>query len=224
MSSDSASGPSQVTRIALLASGHGSNARKILELAARHPHRLKVVAIISDRTDCPLIAKDFDTDAQKFFIPYPEKKELLGQQERRARFDQMLRQALVQINCQWLVLAGFMRILGPEVLKSFFDSTLNRHRIINLHPSILPSFRGINAMARSFAADSATGTSIHYVDDKLDHGPIILQLPVRTLPRAGEELFIKRVKRSEHLGLCKVVLELAYFGLPRGENRELAAL
>ena len=143
-------------------------------------------------------------------------------EQKRAEFDLQLAQVISQLQAQWLVLAGFMRMVGPELLSQFWSNELARYKVINLHPSQLPFFPGLQAMEKSFEAHKAMGPTIHYVDEKLDHGPIIMRLPVPRFKNETFDYFKKRVKRAEYFGISKVMLELAYLGRPQGENREVA--
>ena len=212
---------SECLKIAILASGQGTNAQLICELAKRHPQRLQVVAIISDRSDCPLLSAEIFSEIKKIHIAFPHGK--IPLEQKRAHFDMQLAQVAIDLQAQWLVLAGFMRMVGPELLSKFWSPELSRFKVINLHPSQLPFFPGLQAMEKSFEAAKAMGPTIHYVDEKLDHGPIIMRLPVPKFKKEKFDFFKKRVKRAEYFGISKVMLELAYLGRPQGENREVAA-
>ena len=103
-----------------------------------------------------------------------------------------------------IVLAGFMRILSPHFIKSF------NSQIINLHPSLLPSFRGLNAIRQAWDLGvKITGCTVHWVNDELDMGKIIDQVPVRINPSDTLESLTAKVHSAEHLLLTSVVTELA---------------
>jgi phosphoribosylglycinamide formyltransferase-1 len=92
-----------------------------------------------------------------------------------------------------LVLAGFMRILGPAAVDRFPD------RIVNIHPSLLPAFPGLDPIPRALAAGvKLTGVTVHFVDDQVDHGPIIAQRPVPVLPDDDAHSLHKRIQVEEH--------------------------
>lgn len=103
-----------------------------------------------------------------------------------------------------VVLAGFMRILGPEAIRRFPD------RILNIHPSLLPSFPGSNAVAAALAHGAKmTGVTVHFVDEEVDHGPIIAQVPVEILDDDDEASLHARIQHEEHRIYPEVVSALA---------------
>jgi phosphoribosylglycinamide formyltransferase-1 len=102
-----------------------------------------------------------------------------------------------------LVLAGFMRILGPEAIARF------PHRILNIHPSLLPAFPGVDAVGQALRAGvQVTGVTVHFVDEKVDHGPIIAQRAVPVLPGDDEDSLHKRIQTKEHEIYPRVVRAL----------------
>ena len=103
-----------------------------------------------------------------------------------------------------IVLAGFMKILNSEFINSF------NSRIINLHPSLLPSFRGLNAIKQAWNAGvKITGCTVHWVTPLLDCGPIIAQAPVRIMPTDTLDSITAKVKAAEHMLLPSVIEELS---------------
>lgn len=160
--------------IGILGSGRGSNCRAILERIRSRDLPAEARVVISDVPDAPIldIAREF-TVANAYLPP--------GQFRTRLELDaenelvNMLREAGVEL----VVLAGFMRVLHAPMLKAF------PRRIINIHPSLLPKFPGLEAWKQALAAgEKITGCTVHYVDEKIDHGKIIAQ---REVPIQSED-------------------------------------
>jgi phosphoribosylglycinamide formyltransferase 1 len=160
--------------IGILGSGRGSNCRAILERIRSRDLPAEARVVISDVPDAPIldIARVF-TVANAYLPP--------GQFRTRLELDaenelvNMLREAGVEL----VVLAGFMRVLHAPMLKAF------PRRIINIHPSLLPKFPGLEAWKQALAAgEKITGCTVHYVDEKIDHGKIIAQ---REVPIQSED-------------------------------------
>ena len=160
--------------IGILGSGKGSNCRAILERIRSRDLPAEARVVISDVPDAPIldIARVF-TVANAYLPP--------GQFRTRLELDaenelvNMLREAGVEL----VVLAGFMRVLHAPMLKAF------PRRIINIHPSLLPKFPGLEAWKQALAAgEKITGCTVHYVDEKIDHGKIIAQ---REVPIQSED-------------------------------------
>ncbi len=145
--------------IVILASGSGSNARAI----AATPHlSRRIAAVIGDRKHSRVLAWAKENGYESVHVP------LHGRSRQQA--DRALLEAISPYNPSLIVLAGFMRILGPD-----FVSAYNR-RIVNIHPSLLPEHPGLKAIERSWEAeDPRMGITIHLVDDGVDTGPILAQ-------------------------------------------------
>ncbi len=149
-------------KIAILASGSGSNAESIMNWA-KGSAKAQVVCLLSDKKGAGALER-----ASKFGVPafYVKKKK----SESRNDYDQKLIVALKDYDPDWIVLAGYMKLLTPGFLHVF------RGRVINIHPSLLPLFPGKNGYAEAFAAGvSESGCTVHYVDEGMDTGEIIAQ-------------------------------------------------
>jgi len=109
---------------------------------------------------------------------------------------------LKEINPDLIVLAGYLKIIPPEIINTF------KNKIINLHPSILPDFKGLNADKKSFEAKKSCGITIHYADIELDSGEIILQYHINPHHFQNFEEFHKHLKKAEHQFLPLVVNNL----------------
>ena len=158
--------------IGILGSGKGSNCRAILERIRSGDLAAEARVVISDVLDAPIldIAREFSVDHA--FLPPGQFRTRL-EPEVENQLVHMLREAQVHL----VVLAGFMRVLHAPMLNAFAG------RIINIHPSLLPKFPGLEAWKQALAAgEKVTGCTVHYVDEKIDHGNIIAQREVRILP------------------------------------------
>lgn len=174
--------------LGILGSGKGSNCRAILESirAGALPARAQIV--ISDVLDAPIldIAREFSVP--NVYLPPGQFRTRL-EPTVEAELVRLLRETDVEV----VVLAGFMRVLKSTILEAF-----PRH-IINIHPSLLPKFPGLEAWKQALAAgETVTGCTVHYVDDKIDHGTIIAQREVRVLPNDSAESLHARIQVAEH--------------------------
>ena len=173
--------------IGILGSGKGSNCRAILERIRSGNLAAEVRVVISDVLDAPIL-----DIAREFSIPnaYLPPGQLRTRLEPNVENElvNMLREAHVDL----VVLAGFMRVLHAPMLKAF------PRRIINIHPSLLPKFPGLEAWKQALAAgEEVSGCTVHYVDEKIDHGEIIAQREVRILPNDTAESLHARIQIAE---------------------------
>jgi phosphoribosylglycinamide formyltransferase-1 len=194
---------SLLPRIAVLASGRGSNLQAILDAIASGGLDAEVVGVFSDKPDCEALlrvdeAKRWSRDA--------------GSYASRADFDADLADAVAAARPDWIVCAGYMRILGDGFVARFAGRTLN------IHPSLLPRHRGLRTHARAIkAGDAEHGASVHFVVPELDAGALVAQASVPV--RAGDDAdsLAERVLQREH-PLLLAVLRLAVAG--RLDERE----
>jgi len=170
----------------VLASGVGSNAEALAEACddGRIDGRLCVVA--SNRPDPPVLARAADRGLPTLALDhraYPD----------RAAFDSALREALLPFEPDLVVLAGFMRILTPAFITPW------RGRLVNIHPSLLPLYPGLDTHARAIAAgDREAGATVHFVIEALDAGPAILQARVPIRDDDTPATLAARVQLEEH--------------------------
>jgi phosphoribosylglycinamide formyltransferase-1 len=187
-------------RIVILGSGRGSNAEAILQAqAAGRLGKARVAALFSDRPEAGILALGprFGVPA-RFVDPAPFKTKLEGAGE--ARFIAAVREA----GSDLVVLAGFMRVLKPGFLTAFSG------RIINLHPSLLPSFPGLDGIGQAWRRGvKVTGCTVHHVTQEVDGGPIIDQTPVRIESSDTLESLTARIHAAEHALLPAVIARLA---------------
>lgn len=187
-------------RVVILGSGRGSNAEAILQ--AQQAGRLgsaRVVHILSDRPDAGILALGprYDVPA-RYVDPAPFKTKLEGEGE--ARFIAAVRDCAADL----VVLAGFMRVLKPGFLNAFAG------KIINLHPSLLPDFPGLDGIGQAFRAGvKETGCTVHYVTLEVDAGRIIEQVKVLVEPTDTLETITAKVHAAEHQLLPAVIARLS---------------
>jgi len=173
--------------IAVMASGKGSNLRVILDAVAVGTCPVKVQLVISDRADSG--ALDIARAAGVPEVQYLNPKEYAD----RALFDADCAEAIDAAGCQWIVLAGYMRILSSSFVRRF------RGRMINIHPSILPAFPGAKAVEAALNHGvKVSGCTVHLVDEVLDGGPILAQAVVPVLDNDTLESLHARIQVEEH--------------------------
>lgn len=169
-------------RVGVLISGRGSNLRALLESCVRPDMPARVVQVISDR---PQAAGLRFAEAAGVAAAVIEG----GDKEFEPRVNQILRDAAVDLVC----LAGFMRILSPGFVE------LWHNRLLNIHPSLLPAFQGLNTHARAIAAGVRwSGCTVHFVRAAVDQGPIIIQGVTPVQPSDTPEILAERVLALEH--------------------------
>jgi len=187
-------------RVVILGSGRGSNAEAILEAqAAGRLGSARVVALFSDVADAPLLALGarFGVPA-RFVDPSPFRTKLEGAGEER------FIAAVTAERPDLVVLAGFMRVLKAGFLNAFAG------RIINLHPSLLPSFPGLDAIGQAWRRGvKVAGCTVHGVTAEVDGGPILDQAVVRIEPGETLESFAAKVHAAEHALLPAVIARLS---------------
>ncbi|PYJ47910.1 MAG: phosphoribosylglycinamide formyltransferase [Verrucomicrobia bacterium] len=173
--------------LGILGSGKGSNCRAILESIRSGALAAEVRVVISDVFDAPIL-----DIAREFSIPNayltPGKFHTRLEPQAEAELVRMLREANVEL----VVLAGFMRILKSPMLEEF------PRRIVNIHPSLLPKFPGLEAWRQALeAGEKITGCTVHYVDEQIDHGRVIGQREVPILPNDTPETLHARIQIAE---------------------------
>lgn len=173
--------------IGILGSGKGSNCRAILERIHSGDLAAETRVVISDVLDAPILEIAREFSVPNAYLPPGQFRTRL-QPDVEDKLVNMLREAGVDL----IVLAGFMRVLHTEMLRAF------PRRIINIHPSLLPKFPGLEAWKQALAAgEKVTGCTVHYVDQKIDHGEIIAQREVRILPDDTPESLHARIQIAE---------------------------
>src|SRR3954463_5224780 len=174
--------------IGILGSGKGSNCRAILERIGDGSLCAEARVVISDVFDAGILAIAREFAVPNAYVPPGKFRTKLEPASENALVA-MLRDAAVEL----VVLAGFMRVLKEPMLHAF------PHRIINIHPSLLPKYPGLEAWKQALVAgESVTGCTVHYVDDRIDHGQILSQKEVKILPNDSAESLHARIQVLEH--------------------------
>ena len=187
-------------RVVILGSGRGSNAGAILEAQqAARLGRARVVRILSDQPDAGILALGARFGVPASYVdPAPFRTKLEGPGEER--FIEAIRAESPDL----VVLAGFMRVLKAKFLAAF------EGRIINLHPSLLPAFPGLDGIGQALRAGvSMTGCTVHYVSLEVDAGRIIEQAQVPIVPGETLESLTEKVHAAEHRLLPAVIARLS---------------
>lgn len=173
-------------RIAVLISGRGSNLQALAKAAAEPDYPAQIVTVISNRPEAPGLAW---AKAQGLHTIAIDHKSF----QSRENFEAALQQALDTADVELVVLAGFMRLMTPGFINRWRD------RMINIHPSLLPSFKGLDTHARALAADvKLAGCTVHFVRYETDTGPIIAQAAVPVLSNDTPTALAERVLQAEH--------------------------
>jgi phosphoribosylglycinamide formyltransferase 1 len=174
--------------LGILGSGKGSNCRAILESIDQGRLPARACVVISDVFDAPILEIAREFSVPNAYLPPGQFRTRL-EPNVEAELVRMLRELEVDL----VVLAGFMRVLKSPMLETF------PRRIINIHPSLLPKFPGLEAWKQALAAgETVTGCTVHYVDEKIDHGDIIAQREVPILPNDTAESLHARIQIAEH--------------------------
>jgi phosphoribosylglycinamide formyltransferase-1 len=173
-------------RVAILISGRGSNMRALIEAAKANDFPAEIVLVLSNVADAGGL--DF---ARRHGIP----TEVVEHKKFPSReiFDNAMHVALQRAQTEIVALAGFMRLLSPRFVENW------RGRMINIHPSLLPAYKGLHTHKRAIeAGEKFAGCTVHFVTPELDDGPAILQAKVPVLPGDTEEALAARVLEQEH--------------------------
>jgi len=177
---------SRPRRIAVLISGRGSNLQSILDAIASRRLDARIAVVISNRANAPGLQRAREAGVAALFLnprEYPD----------RDAYDQAIVDALNARDVSLVCLAGFMRLVGAPLLEAF------PQRVLNIHPSLLPSFRGLDAQRQALEHGvRITGATVHLVTSELDDGPIVLQAAVPVLDDDTVDTLAARILVEEH--------------------------
>ena len=186
--------------LGILLSGRGSNFEAIADNVASGALDAKIAVVISNRADAPGIESARRRGLKALVIPSKGKV--------REEHDREVVAALREHQVELVCLAGYMRLLSPWFVQQF------PNRILNIHPSLLPAFPGLEAQTQAFAYGvKVTGCTVHFVDENLDHGAIIVQKIVPVLDTDDEHTLAARILEQEHVAYSeaiRIVLEGKY--------------
>ena len=173
--------------LGILCSGRGSNMQSIMAAIKSGQIKAEIGIVLTDKPEARALQVASEAGIKSVCV---NRKACATQQE----FEEKLVAELQAANVTLVVLAGFMRILSPYFVDAY------RHQILNIHPSLLPSFGGAHAHRDVLAyGTKVSGCTIHFVDEGMDHGPIILQDTVPVLDGDTEETLAARVLEKEHI-------------------------
>lgn len=178
-----------VRKIGVLVSGRGSNLQAVMDRIADGYLPLEIAVVISDKGDAFALERARKAGLKAVAV---ERKACASKEEFEAKIDAQLAKA----GCELVVLAGFMRILSADFVNKW------QHKIINIHPALLPSFPGLHGQKQ--AADYGvkfSGCTVHFVDAGTDSGPIILQKVVPVLDDDTEDTLAERILVQEHIAM-----------------------
>ena len=176
-------------KIGVLVSGRGSNLQAIMDRIADGYLPLKIAVVISDKSDAYALERAQNAGIKTVAV---ERKGCASKDE----FEAKITAALEEAGCELVVLAGFMRILSGGFVNKW------HHKIINIHPALLPSFPGLHGQGQAVAYGvKFSGCTVHFVDEGTDSGPIILQKVVPVLDDDTEDTLADRILMQEHIAM-----------------------
>lgn len=183
----------KIVRIGVLISGRGSNLQALVSATRNHGLDASIVVVISNQEHCAGLDVARRAGIEALFISHQGWPS-------RADFDRVLARELKSRGVELLCLAGFMRRIGPPLLDAF------PNRILNIHPSLLPSFPGLDAQQQAIAHGvKVTGVTVHIVTPDLDAGPIVVQRTVPVLDDDTPQTLGARILEQEHLAYPEAV-------------------
>jgi len=179
--------------LGILLSGRGSNFVAIADsIAAGRIPGARIAVVISNRADAPGIQIARERGLEAVLV--------LSQGKAREEHDREVVACLEQHGVDLVCLAGYMRLLSPWFVKQFSQ------RILNIHPSLLPAFPGLEAQEQAFAYGvRISGCTVHFVDEELDHGPIIVQKSVEVMEGDDEHSLAARILEQEHIAYSEAI-------------------
>jgi len=177
---------SRLLRVGVLASGRGSNLQALLDAGSRPDYPARVVVVVSDREDARALARARAAGVSSLFVNPKDHGD-------RAAYDSVLTKTLEHHEVGLVCLAGFMRILSPAFVRAW------QGRLMNIHPSLLPAFPGLHAQRQALDHGvRIAGATVHFVDEGVDTGPIVLQAAVPVEATDTEETLAARILIEEH--------------------------
>ncbi len=179
--------------LGILLSGRGSNFEAIAKnIASGIIRNARIAIVISNRADAAGIETARRLGLETAVIPSKGKA--------REEHDREVVEALQKFKVDLVCMAGYMRLLSPWFVKQF------PHRILNIHPSLLPAFPGLEAQEQAFAYGvKMAGCTVHFVDEELDHGPIVVQKAVPVLDGDDEHTLSARILEQEHIAYSEAI-------------------
>ena len=179
-------------RVCVLASGGGTDLQSIIDASEKNMINAEVALVISDNKNAFALERAAKHDIANIFVDPSDKD--------NDESDKEIDCLIEEHNIDLLVGAGYMRMLSPCFVKKWFG------KLINIHPALLPSFKGVNGQGDAFDYGvKISGCTTHFMDEKMDHGPIILQAAVKVIPDDDRDKLAKRILDVEHQILPRTV-------------------
>lgn len=176
-------------KIAIFASGTGSNAMALVE-KSKKLSQLEISFVLSDKSTAPVLAKAQNAGVRAYLI---EKK------KDKASHEAEILKVLKEHKVDWILLAGYMRLISADFLKTFASWHQGKSQIVNIHPSLLPAYPGVDSIARAHQDKvSHTGITLHFVDEGMDTGAMIRQEKLAILENESLENLSTRMHQLEH--------------------------
>lgn len=183
-------------KVAVFASGNGSNFEAIAKSNELKEAGLEIAILVCDQAKAHVLER-----AKKYDIPTFVNQ--LADYPNRSAYEQAIIEKLKPLKIEYVLLAGYMKVVTPTLLSAY------PNQIINIHPSLLPKYSGLEAIERAYAAgDAVTGVTIHYIDEGVDTGPVIKQCKVVRLRNDTEDSLEARIHQTEHQMYRQVILDL----------------
>jgi len=172
--------------IAVLASGNGTNFQALVKAISKQKIKAEIKILITDKKNSFVRKRARNLAIEDIFIDPNKFKSDLD-------FDKKIIEILKKEKIDLIILAGYMKLITPFLIKNF------NNKIINIHPSLLPAFKGTNSIKRAYSYGcKVTGVTIHFIDQEIDHGPIILQETIKIEKGMSEETLTKKIHNLEH--------------------------
>ncbi|HPC54502.1 MAG TPA: phosphoribosylglycinamide formyltransferase [Methanolinea sp.] len=180
-------------RIAALASGRGSNFQAVIDAIRQGSIPAECVGLVSDNPGAYAITRARSAGIPVFIVDY-------SRYSTKDEYEADLLRVMKSLHADLFVLAGYMRILGAGIVREFPG------KLINIHPALLPSFAGLHAQRQAIEYGvRVSGCTVHFVDEGVDTGPIIVQSCVPVLPGDDEESLSERILKEEHRCLPRAI-------------------
>ena len=181
-----------ILRVGVLASGGGTDLQSIIDASEKNMIDAEVVVVVSDNENAYALKRAEKHGIKSVYLPCNDTD--------RTCYDQQLDETLEAFSIDLLVGAGYMRMLSSSFVEKWFG------KLINIHPAILPSFKGVDGQTQAFKYGvKLAGCTTHFMDNEMDHGPIILQAAVKVLQDDTEETLKQRILEVEHQILPRTV-------------------
>jgi phosphoribosylglycinamide formyltransferase 1 len=174
------------TKVAILISGRGSNMQAIVKACESFDFPAEVVLVLSNKSEAEGLKFAQEKNIKTAFVNHKEFSS-------REDFDKKVSEEIEKSGAEIICLAGFMRLLSPWFVQRWFD------KLINIHPSLLPEFKGADAVGDAIKAGAKkSGCTVHFVREEMDSGPIILQAEVVVLETDTKEILAAKILKEEH--------------------------